>query len=456
MKKMKLWLRHSIALVLAIGVLSGTGTTAEAENPELLLGKTTKGTLTASQPVRYYQFKLERAGRLTLDVKSSVEKWARFELYDSFNKKAMTVEPRGTASMPGREVVWRDLEAGSYTLKVSESDGETSVGSFEVATTFLPANNEEKEPNDGTAIAHPLAIGKSIKGLLTWQDGRDMYAVDLTRAGRLSLDVSSAIDPRAFIGLNDSYNTRIWYAYFAGNSSNPDRKLFAVDLEPGRYYIEIETWSDKHSGSYQLKTAFTPAYNTESEPNNGPAEAQVLPFSKRLTGFISWNDSADVYQIVVPKASTIGIDLNSNIRSYASIELIDDMNNSLFKDYAQTISTTGRLKKMVTLPKGTYYLKVGEYGTTNGRTGKYQLTVTSSHLLPALSVNTVLRSSTKVSGKTEKSASVTLTCDQKSYTRKADANGNYSFAIKRQKAGALLKVTAKNKYGAITKTIRAK
>ncbi|MFO7177005.1 Ig-like domain-containing protein, partial [Enterococcus faecium] len=62
--------------------------------------------------------------------------------------------------------------------------------------------------------------------------------------------------------------------------------------------------------------------------------------------------------------------------------------------------------------------------------------------------------STKVSGKTEKGATVTMTIGKKSYKRTADAKGNYSFSINKQKAGTPIKVTSKNKYGSTVKTVK--
>ncbi|MGH1334464.1 MAG: Ig-like domain-containing protein, partial [Exiguobacterium indicum] len=87
-------------------------------------------------------------------------------------------------------------------------------------------------------------------------------------------------------------------------------------------------------------------------------------------------------------------------------------------------------------------------------TGTYQLKVSSSHLLPVLSVNRVSVRSTKVSGKTEKGATVTMTIGKKSYKRTADAKGNYSFSISKQKAGTSIKISSKNKYGSSVKTVK--
>lgn len=80
--------------------------------------------------------------------------------------------------------------------------------------------------------------------------------------------------------------------------------------------------------------------------------------------------------------------------------------------------------------------------------------MTSSHLLPTVIVNQVTMRSKKVTGKTEKGASVTMTIGKKSYKRTADAKGYYLFSINKQKAGTSIKVVSKNKYGSSVKTVK--
>ncbi|WP_214741922.1 Ig-like domain-containing protein [Exiguobacterium sp. s48] len=74
--------------------------------------------------------------------------------------------------------------------------------------------------------------------------------------------------------------------------------------------------------------------------------------------------------------------------------------------------------------------------------------------MPTVSVNKVTVGSMKVSSKTEKRATVTMTIGKKSYKRTADAKGNYSFSINKQKVGTSIKVTSKNKYGSSIKSIK--
>ena len=78
---------------------------------------------------------------------------------------------------------------------------------------------------------------------------------------------------------------------------------------------------------------------------------------------------------------------------------------------------------------------------------------------PYLSVNTVSDKSTKVTGKTEAKASVNVYLNNKLYkTVTADKNGKFSASIKKQKAGAKVKVVAtRTRYqNTVTKTVADK
>ena len=226
-------------------------------------------------------------------------------------------------------------------------------------------------------------------------------------------------------------------------------------MEGGVYYLNLyDDYGYDDTGVYELKSTFIPALNQEAEPNNGSAEAKAFPFYQTRTGFLSWNDRIDVYKVTIPKTSKVGIDVTSYVDDRAILTLYDGDNVNLLNEevYGST-KAPGRFNRSLMLTRGTYYVSIrDDYGTDD--TGKYQLKVTSTHLLPALSVNKVTARSTKVSGKTEKGATVTMTLGKKSYKRTADAKGNYSFSISKQKAGTSIKISSKNKYGSSVKTVK--
>lgn len=78
-------------------------------------------------------------------------------------------------------------------------------------------------------------------------------------------------------------------------------------------------------------------------------------------------------------------------------------------------------------------------------------TVTVKRVAPNLpAVNKVTNKATEVSGKTEKYATVSVKIGTKTYSKKADVNGNYKVTIPVQNAGTSLQITAKDSAGAVS------
>ena len=402
-----------------------------------------------------YELELTEAGRITIDLNSSIDSDGKFQFKDSQNNLIFQTYIEGDSKNPGRAGYVRDLENGTYRLTVSNDNTGGALGKYFIKTIFKAAATDDVEPNNGTAEAQKLTFGKKTRGYLSTQDTVDVYGVQLTKAGTLTVDLSSYVDGYTMIQLIDEYNTQVYGTYIEGTSKNPVKFFRNVNLEPGQYYLRVyDESSNDDTGVYEVKATFVSAMNTEVEPNNGTVEAKAFPFYKTQTGFLSWNDQIDVYKISIPKTSKVGIDMTSYVEDYATVTLFDANNNKLMGQYVYgSAKMPGRYKEFITLTRGTYYLSVrDDYGTDD--TGKYKLKVTSTHLLPALSVNKVTARSTKVSGKTEKGATVTMTIGKKSYKRTADEKGNYSFSISKQKAGTSIKVTSKNKYGSSVKTVK--
>ncbi|MCC9622032.1 Ig-like domain-containing protein [Thalassospira sp. MA62] len=428
-----------------------------AEENTLPLNGTVNGERLSGQGELVYKLVVPEAGNVTIDFTSMVDDRIYIVLKDNMNEDIFHTEIRGSSSSPGREFNSMDLEAGEYRFIVYDASyHQTNHGKFVVKTSFTPVKTNDIEPNNGTAEAQPLKFGQTTKGFLSIQDEVDVYEVKLTKAGRLQLDLSTYVDDQLLLFVIDDMNQQVYYEDISGSKKNPGKLVHGVDLEPGTYYISIQDSGiySTDTGMYQLKSTFIPALNQEAEPNNGSAEAKPFPFYQTRTGFLSWNDSIDVYKIMLPKTSKVGIDFLTYVSEEVTLSIFDAANQEVLNEIvAGSTAKPGRYVNSISLSKGTYYVHVMDRNES-GDTGKYKLKVTSTHLLPALSVNKVTAHSTKVSGKTEKGATVTMTIGKKSYKRTADAKGNYSFSISKQKVGTSIKISSKNKYGSSVKTVK--
>ncbi|MEI2358210.1 Ig-like domain-containing protein [Mesobacillus zeae] len=443
--------------ILAFLLHSGlTGTAAAAEETNLPFGQTVNGELTAEITSTTYLVTVPKSGRVTFDITSSVDTWTYFELLDHNNETVFRDSKNGSSLNPARYVKWTDLEPGTYKLLIHNND-EGHYGKYSIKTSFTPANNNETEPNNGTVQAQPLIFGKPITGYLSWNDSKDVYKITVPKAGRLTLDLSSYVDTWTSISLIDDENDTILEGTVDGNSKNPAWVKEWVDLEPGTYYLSVDNHNDDSIGKYIITATFIHANTTEKEPNNGITEAEHLPYHQTKTGFLSWNDSLDVYKIKVPKSGPVSFSLSSYVDNFVNIDLVD-ANSELVFDYSMKSSSKNPAKfsKTVNLPKGTYYL--GIHNNEEDHTGKYMVGISASHLLAPLSNITADDRSAIVKGKTAPNQEVVVKASGKEYKKKANSKGEFSIGIPKQKAGAKLELWAKNEYGTkkITVTVADK
>lgn len=158
-----------------------------------------------------------------------------------------------------------------------------------------------------------LPLDSEIHGILTTENNSNTYKIQLTKAGRLFLNMTSYIDSQTYIQLYDDNNEVVFNDSTESSSKTPAKYNHWVDLEPGNYYIKIYnkifSW-EENVGTYTLNVTCTLANNNDIEPNNGTVEAQSIAFKQSITGFLSWNDNVDIYKITLPKAGRLNVDIN--------------------------------------------------------------------------------------------------------------------------------------------------
>ncbi|WP_214777669.1 Ig-like domain-containing protein [Exiguobacterium sp. s22] len=438
-----------LLLIWVQGAMAIKPIAAESTTHELVFGEVLEGELVKGEANQTFEVTLPQNGKLTLDLTLEMAN-TLVTVVDENNRSVVYEWVRGSQYSPARYQKTLDLNQGTYRLQFSYA-----LGKYAILTDFDPVTTDDIEPNDGTLLAQPLPLQKTITGHLTLQDRSDVYRIELKQAGRLQLELTSFVLQQAYFELIDEMNTSIYQKSVSGSMNNPGKQKMVVDLEPGIYYLNVYDLTYRsNTGVYEISSSFKLAKNQEREPNNGSVEAESFPFYTSRTGLISWNDSIDVYKLSLPKESRVRVELLSFIDRAASLTVKNAQGEKVLSTYLYSSSIEpGRYDESVVLPKGDYFVYVqGGMGTSH--TGTYQLKVSSSHLLPALSVNRISVRSTKVSGKTEKRATVTMTIGKKSYKRTADAKGNYSFSINKQKVGTPIKVTSKNKYGSTVKAVK--
>jgi cell wall-associated protease len=451
-KKNKMLILNSlITLIIIVSGFNFFSIHAKAAELNLPFNTRVEGLLTTEQESVIYKFQLTQAGRVTFDISSYVDTTTYIKLTDNYNNEILEDSETSSSANPAKYYNEMDLEAGTYFLEIY--DGQyyyENTGKFNVRLGFSPANNNEVEPNNGTVQAQPLPFNTLVNGFLSWNDGVDVYKITVPKSGRVSVDLSSFVDSNTYITLIDDKNNEIIDESISGSSINPASFKEQVDLEPGTYYLKVhdEQYYYLNSGKYQLKVGLVLANSSDKEPNNGTVNAQPLAYNQSTTGFLAWNDSIDVYKVIVPKAGRIYIDLTSFIDTKTSLTLLDSSNREVASEDVFGSSTNpGKFYKYIDLSAGTYYLKVEDDNYYYVHTGKYTVKVTAPHLLPPLTIGLVSDKTTVLSGKTSPNLQVVLKVSGKEYKKSADSKGNVYFTIPKQKVGSKLEAFVTNSYG---------
>ncbi|MBO2535682.1 Ig-like domain-containing protein [Rummeliibacillus suwonensis] len=206
-----------------------------------------------------------------------------------------------------------------------------------------------------------LSLGQTISGIITDDDTIDYYKITIPKAGKLSLEVSSYMEWLDVELYDENHDIVISEDNFSGaDDNNPIPWKEGEYLEAGTYTVKVSQDSD-YTGKYSIKSTFKASNNNEIESNNGTDIAQSLTLNKtKVTGQISWNDSADYYKVTLTKPGYLSV-LISSYMEYLNVELLDADYNQIKENYyfdGANESTAIPESLSTYLEKGTYYVKI--------------------------------------------------------------------------------------------------
>jgi len=326
------------------------------------------------------------------------------------------------------------------------------AAAYTLRATAETITTDDREPNNGTLEAQVLPFQKTVRGMLSAQDEKDIYQLNVPKSGKLSLAIDTYLRGNATSSLTDSLNENVFSSYLVSEEKSPGKFRRSVYVEAGTYFLILSRTSTQ-TGRYQVQAAMQPVTTNEQEPNDGVLEATRLLFAQDYSGLLTWQDHHDYYRVTLPKKSQVTFDVTTMIDPSMTIEWTDPMNKSLYyRSLSGNEKTPGRWKDSLELPKGTYYFRIG----STYYSGYYHFRVTASHLFPVLQINPVKAEARQVNGTTEKNAAVRLTINQRTYIQKANQTGRYTFSIPKAKRGTKMTVASENGYGKTTKQVYVK
>ncbi|MED4534141.1 hypothetical protein [Metabacillus fastidiosus] len=227
--------------------------TVEAQS--LAFNQTITGFLSWDNKVDFYKISVPNSGNVKFDMSSYVDSRTSIALMDSNNNEVFAEYVDGGSQTPARYPKSVDLDKGIYYLKIyNGSSYYRNTGKYIIKTSFTSAKSNEKEPNNGTIEAQVFTYNKPITGFLSWDDKFDFYKLNVSVPGRVSIDLTSYVDSRAWVELIDNNNKSVLETYVDGDSANPGKLKKSIELEAGIYYLKIYNGSSyyRNTGKYVL------------------------------------------------------------------------------------------------------------------------------------------------------------------------------------------------------------
>lgn len=204
------------------------------------IGKTAYSQLSKSNPQDTYKIVLNKSGKLSLDIYSSIKDYTYFVLTTDDNKQVFLDKQSNNNSdkeMKISESVY--LDAGTYYLEVY---GRTKpiTASFPTYGDYHIKSNFQSIDSNEVLSPNLVPFNKQINGLLTWNSETDSYKIDVPRKMKIRIEVDSYFD--SSIKVRKSNNNLVWSKLSTfGDESKPIDTNISLELDQGVYYLDISS-----------------------------------------------------------------------------------------------------------------------------------------------------------------------------------------------------------------------
>ena len=362
--------------------ISGGSTIADAASINLNTAYSDSTSL--NQEKNWYRFTLPSSGRVSIDFTSKVSALTlriynsdADDLWDKYCSKS-----NDSGQLTQKQNL--DLTKGTYYLCVERYyTSEQYIGSYTLQLNFTSAGESFTETGYGTnntyQTASAITMGNTYVGQLAYNDEFDWYRFTLPSSGRIKLDFSAKISGSLSLRIYNDTTDELWSSSYYGDSATGQmNKNLALDLTKGTYYICIKrtSVSNGYTGNYTLKTAFTSAKESFTETgygtNNTYQTANTISLNKAYVGQLAHNDKYDWYRFTLPSSGRISLNLTSKIDAMY-VRLYNGSAEQIDYNYYSSNSGTGQMTENDSwnLVKGTYYLCMEKYSTSDEYSGNY-------------------------------------------------------------------------------------
>ncbi len=340
-------------------------------------GTTAKKSADSGTDNDWYMFTVTKKGMSIISfdhakLSSGRGSW-QVEITDLSGKSfaSFTSKPSDTRSNTGN----LGLKPGNYMLSIEpilQSDVEYSLYIF-----FIENDVHEMEFNDTPATATPLTADVQIYGSLAarfLELDKDYFTFTIPKQGLVNLSFSRHVYEytagRWNIWLYKADMTELYHGIV--KYEDVLKKIENIGLPAGTYYICIDADGlALNSDEYAITYTFTPASNTETEPNNTRQTADSIKLNTEIRGALVYGENfsteVDYYVLKLTSAAKINVlfmhdkvspdDVTDGLKNGWTITLYDAKEKELatVDSHRNVVSVQTAAQS---LSAGTYYVRV--------------------------------------------------------------------------------------------------
>ncbi len=276
-------------------------------------GRTVAANILPRGDADHYAIDVPHQGELTVDFSTSPAALdMAFRVLDENGRQVWGWQGASAAGEPFAS--WADLKSpGPYIVEVRDGGNSARAAEPYQMTISLDQTADTDEPNDDLANAAPLAFGAPIKANILPRGDADLYAIDVSHQGELTVDFSTspaALD-MAFRVLDEN-GRQVWGWQGASAAGEPFASW--ADLKaPGRYIVEVRDGgnSARAPEPYEMTVTLDQTADTD-EPNDDLASATPLAFGAPIKANILPRGDADHYAIDVPHQGELTVGFSTS------------------------------------------------------------------------------------------------------------------------------------------------
>ena len=314
---------HASAVDVPRAASDNTFATASRIN----MGDTLNGSITETKDYNNYQFQLDSAGCITLNMTAYMRYYC-IRIYETDGTEIWYTDSNEWNETVGyrRDEYNIYLEKGTYYIQINgyrREDYDKVTGEYTCRTSFTSSGVTNREDDNSFADANNITIGDKIVGQISVNDDFDTYKFTLSQVGCVKLEMTSYMKYYG-IKLFNSDGEQVWYSNQNEWNETVGYRSDTYDLylEKGTYYLQVDGYRvydwDKATGRYVCNTSFTASGVSFDGDDNDFRTAKQISWNKTYVGQISENDDFDNYIFNVSKDQTVAIDITSYMQYYSN------------------------------------------------------------------------------------------------------------------------------------------